>query len=77
MRSQNGMSDLSHWSPSVGSGSSAEGRNLVMLAGTTRESVSARTALHARTWAKMARKARPFWLSSHLHSSKSSWTLIR
>ena len=38
-----------------------------MLAGTARESVSARTALHARAWAKMAREARSFWLSSDLH----------
>ena len=42
-----------------------------MLAGTAGETVSARTALHARTGAKMARKARSsFWLSSDLYGPK-------
>jgi len=57
----------------VGSGSGTEGCN-IMLVGTPRETVSARKALHARTWAKMARKARSFWLSSDSHGSKSSGT---
>ena len=77
MRSQNGMSDLSHRTPWRGLGSGAEGRNLLLLAGTARDTVSARTALHARTRAKMARKARSFWLSSDLLGPKSNWTLVR
>ena len=77
MRSQNGMSGFVSPDPLVGAGSGAEGRNLLMLAGTARETVSARTALHARTWTKMARKARSFWLSSDLHGPKSRWTLLR
>jgi len=42
-----------------------------MLAGTAGETVSARTALHARTWAKMARKAPSLWLSGDLHHAKT------
>ena len=63
--------------PLAGPCSGAEGRNLLLLAGTARDTVSARTALHARTRAKMARKARSFWLSRDLHSPKSNWTLVR
>jgi hypothetical protein len=58
----------------VGSGSDAEGSNLLMLARTARENVSAGTALHAGTRAKMASKARSFRLSGDLQESKSSWT---
>ena len=58
-------------------GSGAEGRTLLTLAGTARDAVSARTALHARTRSKMARKTRSFQLSSDLHGSKPSWTLLR
>ncbi|MGB9412557.1 MAG: hypothetical protein WCB26_15280, partial [Pseudolabrys sp.] len=45
------------------SGLGAESRNFLLLAGTARKKVSARTTLHARAWTKMARKARSFWLS--------------
>jgi hypothetical protein len=48
-----------------------------MSAGTAREIVSAGTALHARTWAKMASKARPFRLIAIYTYSKSSATLLR
>ena len=58
----------------MGSGSDAEGSNLLMLARTARENVSAGTALHAGTRAKMASKARSFRLSGDLQESKSSWT---
>jgi len=61
----------------VESGSGAEGRNLLMSAGTAREVVSAGTALHAWTWAKVARKARSFRLIAIYTHSKSSATLLR
>jgi hypothetical protein len=77
MRSQNEMSELSHRTPWWGLVRALRATIFLMLAGTARETVSARTALHARTRAKMARKARSFWLSSDLHDPKSSWTLLR
>lgn len=49
--------------PLVRSSSGAEGRTLLMLAGNARETISAGTALHARTGAKMASKARSFRLN--------------
>ena len=77
MRLQNGISDLSHRIPWHGLVRGAQGRNLLLLAGTTRDTVSARKALHARTRAKMARKARSFRLSGDLHGAQSNWTLVR
>jgi hypothetical protein len=55
----------------VGSGSDTKGRNFLLLARTTRETLSARAALHAGTWTEMARKAWSFWLSKRLHCPKS------
>jgi hypothetical protein len=48
----------------VGSHSCTEGRNFLSLARITRETLSARAALHAGTGTEMARKARSFRLKS-------------
>src|SRR6185295_9197875 len=51
----------------VGSGARTAGSpNFLILAGTTREAISARTTLHARTRAEMARQARSVWLNTDL-----------
>jgi hypothetical protein len=55
----------------VGSGSDTKGRNFLLLARNTRETLSARAALHAGTWTEMARKEWSFWLSKRLHCPKS------
>ena len=77
MRSQNGMSDLSHRTPWWGLVRALRAAIFSCWPEPRERRVSARTALHARTRAKMARKARSFWLSSDLHDPKSSWTLLR